>query len=1366
MHHSFSIFHAYLPSLTRPNNSNFYVFVLDMNTGIFYAHGTIPRVVEESLSIVSVAKSLGMEPNQLNGEDLLTAMQDMAGSGGGYVYYNWTHAKGIVPKVSYVLGLKTKTQSAGESQSDLIIGSGFSHVVASANELKPGQDKCVLTLNGECSRNLILGKVGYTQASASVALAGAVSGGFDEFKRQMNANSVAFSNRHVNLTSGEWPNSKEWSEIGVSLFHRYGSLIASNEPCLDGNGTWGDRYAGERIGDILSFEIMSVSKTAALGQSIEAPNVESPLANWAELSAAGGGFMNTRTTHWGFVSSLICGVGVMMEGDACAFLVAEQPNTGCGDGLVVQNEVCVPCEAGNYIDVVSQKCLPCSPGSFTARAGQTSCTLCADLPDAHRRYQNASGATSCELCPDNTLRFLTDPATSINECHCADGFYQSDRKPNGAACDRCMEGAVCNGAEDRTNVDPYPEEGYWGQKDYPHEFLECELGVKACLGGKNFSCAPGTFGTMCSECEVGYFSLYDTGLRYKSRRMYMKPPAGERACSKCADGGVQWSYTLLVSLGIFSVWFILNEIPYEVLNVSLEFMQISDIIGKFNLDWPVYMASVWQVISQIVNFDPDIVVMWQCHYPAWRYQAGVLLLMALPFFKTGIFLIYHLMKRFALHLVKIGRISRFPFGLATNQKQVDEAPDALLGEFISFNHILYLALAERAFDVFSTTPRPDGREFVEEAPWITTGTPIYNRVLILCSFMTVIYVVGMPILVAWVIYNGRQKRVFNTRKYLNRYGWLYHRYNATFYYWELVIILRRITLVLTLKFAGDDPMLQAACGLILCGIFSAMQSYARPFRRPFVDQLDFAACVVNMVYIVTGMVETYASNRTVKKAFEVVITVLFVLIISACAVLLTMEHMDNVAHKRSTKAASKRFHKMLTEECIPDENETVEEARKRVMKIMSASRVAFRLLDHQCNGVVDATELEKNFPLLYGPNGRGVKLTAEMARGLSKVIQGISIDDYRKDVHQTADGDIRLYFEEKDFLVHIGRELMSRNVNIIGQGTGVRAELRKHGLDRLGITETFVSDAIYALSDVIENTPNFGVSFANSQQNLEYAQFLDLYNAEENMRLLTEGVLAEMLDTLDSYGVVGLFEDGISKQEAMEIIRLEKQLDNKLRDDAMLSDFSHSSYAATLRTFVKGCPAVLEYISDPTLCPYEELEVIEKMLRYVSKQFDDHGSHSSPFSSMISEMDHAALMDWLFKTEDRNRNSFLVLVYRVYNSRKSSGSRFAMEASDILHGKTDPFKRIVAHRWKKLNLKLKVQSSALSMTKSNTFQRKVLAFGEYQKRKEEAARGASTSGGVQLGESTPITPFGNGNGVDRVEVDDIAVVSDKPVEIV
>ena len=151
---------------------------------------------------------------------------------------------------------------------------------------------------------------------------------------------------------------------------------------------------------------------------------------------------------------------------------------------------------------------------------------------------------------------------------------------------------------------------------------------------------------------------------------------------------------------------------------------------------------------------------------------------------------------------------------------------------------------------------------------------------------------------------------------------------------------------------------------------------------------------------------------------------------------------------------------------------------------------------------------------------------------------------------------------------------------------------------------------------------------------------------------------------------------------------------------------------------------------------------------------------------MISEMDHAALMDWLFKTEDRNRNSFLVLVYRVYNSRKSSGSRFAMEASDILHGKTDPFKRIVAHRWKKLNLKLKVQSSTLSMTKSNTFQRKVLAFGEYQKRKEEAARGASTSGGVQLGESTPITPFGNGNGVDRVEVDDIAVVSDKPVEIV
>ncbi|XRB09172.1 hypothetical protein NFJ02_39g97270 [Pycnococcus provasolii] len=951
---------------------NFYVFILDFKSAEFLAHGAIPRLVEEKVTIINAASSVGLRPDQLSGDTLFMDMQERAEMGGGYVAYNWTHpVYAVVPKISFMLGFRI---SDGDSAlRDVIIGSGFylSAAPQILESTKNGRQKsCSLTMNTACSRRMLLSKVGYTLSTFIDAMTIGKEAVANTIQN-MNMNEIVDERVIIN-SQKDWPGrDSQWANIGVSLFHRLqGTLIASNKPCKDGNGTWGMRYSGMTEAFILKAEGRYDSDNSYSQESQKA-------------SDDGGAFFEWETPHgnrWGYISQLVCSLDFLSSGDSCAYLIVDEANLGCGDGSRVVDDICIPCPAGEYLD--TDKCVPCAPGSYSSRPGEKKCTLCRDLPDAQRRYQNATGATKCELCPDNTMRDLTDSATSIAECHCAEGFYQQDLLPNGALCSPCEEGGVCPGALGKINLEPYPQPGYWGQRGYPSEFLECELGEFACKGGENFTCADERHGTLCTLCGKGYFKAYATG--------WDGGPSGEGACYKCAGGFLQWIYTALMTSAIFAVWFGLNEVPYEALNVSLEFMQISDIIGKFSLEWPATMASFWQVLSQIVNFDPDIVVMWQCHMP-WDFKDGFVLLMVLPFVKVTAIGFFHLAKYISLYLIRTGRIQKFPRGLLTTQKEMDDSDDVLINELIAFHHILYLALTERAFDIFATAPRPDGVEFIEEAPWIDVNSSSYAGLQILGSFAIAVYVIGMPAFFAW-----------------------------------------------------------------------------------------------------------------------------------------------------------------------------------------------------------------------------------------------------------------------SEFLVHIGHELMRANDEVVDSRTGEENDDAGVAKDllALGLSKTFVSDGVEAFSKIIGDISDFKQSFAATHVNFEVEQF----NVEDNVKLLTESMFAEMLTTLDSYALEALFSRDVSKADAVEILRLESILDTVVGDSAEVSEYAHNSKADVYRALIGALPCLLEYFSDPEKSSHEDCAAVARMMAFVEENHELNNNYSSRFSDMISPFDLAPLLEWIIRSSDGDRSSFLWLVSVVDACRNDTST--------------------------------------------------------------------------------------------------------------
>ena len=81
-------------------------------------------------------------------------------------------------------------------------------------------------------------------------------------------------------------------------------------------------------------------------------------------------------------------------------------------------------------------------------------------------------------------------------------------------------------------------------------------------------------------------------------------------------------------------------------------------------------------MSAFVNFDVDIIVMWQCLIP-WSYTAGFILSFTLSFIKIGMSLSFYGLQRLCMRMVTSGTIKSAPSFLALSDEDVDATVDGI-----------------------------------------------------------------------------------------------------------------------------------------------------------------------------------------------------------------------------------------------------------------------------------------------------------------------------------------------------------------------------------------------------------------------------------------------------------------------------------------------------------------------------------------------------------------------------------------------------------------------------------------------------------------------------------------------------------------
>ena len=123
------------------------------------------------------------------------------------------------------------------------------------------------------------------------------------------------------------------------------------------------------------------------------------------------------------------------------------------------------------------------------------------------------------------------------------------------------------------------------------------------------------------------------------------------------------------------------------------------------------------------------------------------------------------------------------------------------------------------------------------------------------------FVLGMPAFFAHRLYRMKTQNVLKDKNSLAVWGFLYTSYEHEFFYWEVVILARRLVLCFLMVSFYETPHFQLAVGIPITIFFIAMQYFARPFKVSELDLLDAVGVLSIAFYMVAGFVFTTANTE-------------------------------------------------------------------------------------------------------------------------------------------------------------------------------------------------------------------------------------------------------------------------------------------------------------------------------------------------------------------------------------------------------------------------------------------------------------------------------------------------------------------------
>lgn len=425
--------------------------------------------------------------------------------------------------------------------------------------------------------------------------------------------------------------------------------------------------------------------------------------------------------------------------------------------------------------------------------------------------------------------------------HCEPMTYSF--APSDNSCEQCPDGAVCYGG---AQVFPLP--GYWRSSNVSTTFYACS---RACLGSPSRShplgeCEQGYWSNICGACKSDYFHF------------------AEGSCKQCPRTSVNVVLSLL--LGVVYFCFLAKIVAGSIsrakksetslhLKLLLSYFQVTMLLSEFSLEWPDLLLQVFHSSAIAGNSSQGLFSL-DCFLPD-VYSRHVV---------TSI-----------LPLMQIILSCILWGGVSLIRRSWRYMRDHNLSTIMSLLLLLHSTLAGSVFSLFACRALDNGTWLQEDLSlhcW--QGSHLFF-VLVLGLPSLVIWIIGFPMaFVALLLSASRETHITKLR-----YGFLYDGYKDHFFFWEALVIFRKVAVkAVSVILSHSEPIQRAMAANVIIVSMLALQLNYQPYTSERVNRIETLSMAANFLTLTLG---TFFSKHN----SQAVHTLLFCSVLGAnCAFLI------------------------------------------------------------------------------------------------------------------------------------------------------------------------------------------------------------------------------------------------------------------------------------------------------------------------------------------------------------------------------------------------------------------------------------------------------------------------------------------------
>jgi hypothetical protein len=444
-----------------------------------------------------------------------------------------------------------------------------------------------------------------------------------------------------------------------------------------------------------------------------------------------------------------------------------------------------------------------------------------------------SGYSTELLSVDMQIRECrTGEALVGKDCvQCIAGTYSLDPTQ---PCTDCPSGAECLGGSLIL-----PDKGYWRPSKYSDSIFSCP-NSKACLGSPHIMpsltgvCSEGYRGNKCQACDNGY-----------SRTT-------ENTCGKCPDH-VSNAFKLIgmiIVLAVICGVLVRSSIntAYEpaamhsiYLKIFANYLQLVLLTTQLNLEWPSFVYELFS-IQKNSGTATDQFLSVDCYLgdssddDAYKnlYFDKLIIIALIP----------------VIFSLTATAFWTFHFAVRRDKEVFGKQWVATL---VVLFFLIHPNILRSNFSYFSCTEINSGEFWLKENLDIRCFDSKHNS-FALAVILPVLVVWGIlvPVLVLlYLVHNRTELSEINTKL---RFGFLYNGFKKSKFYWEFVIMLRKIIIICIVVFIGNQSIpIQALTLVLLLLNFLALQYLTRPYASDELNQMELRSILVASVTIFCGL---------------------------------------------------------------------------------------------------------------------------------------------------------------------------------------------------------------------------------------------------------------------------------------------------------------------------------------------------------------------------------------------------------------------------------------------------------------------------------------------------------------------------------